>query len=200
MTRRQLDLYAECNLGQAPEELFRSECCSRCVNPDCTRSMYGKTHFEDRVQNWHERLFTKVPRMLPDDERFGKIAGQRFLLIDPVSPGTASAWVDPRDLEAKPMIQVPRSLPAAVSTPVPPPVAVAPEPVAQPEPPQPPAPQEPLAPRTQLATTNTPVKKGQMLGGKSAPAKDWDTPPPALSHPVPDAQVVKTGAKIKIGS
>lgn len=210
MTRRQLDLYAECNGGQAPEEIFREACCSRCVNPDCSRSMYGKTKFEDRVQNWHERMFSNVPRMAADDERYSQIAGQRFLLIDPVSlGGGSSAWVDPRDLEPKPMVHVQRPIPSP-----PPPVVSAPEPIKTPEPPEPPKAQEPpsaapatvpSAPVSQASVAagalNTPIKGGQMLTKKGPePASGgWVTPPPPAIHE-PGAPVVKTGARIKIGS
>lgn len=192
MTRRQLDLYVECNRGQAPEEIFREACCVRCVNPECSRSMYGKTRFEDRVQNWHERLFANVPRMDQGDDRFGKIAGQRFILIDPSSPGTPGDWVDPRDLETKTTIQVPRSFavkPPASPEPAPTPVADVPQPTVN-------VPVE-------LATVNTPVKSGQMLPQKSPEkpaAGEWVTPAAPTPHQVPDAQVIKSGARIKIGS
>lgn len=202
MTRRRLDLYAECNGGQAPEQEFTEACCSRCVNPECSRSLYGKGGFDDRVHNWYERLFSQVPRLAADDPRYGKIAGQRFLLIDPdgsTQPSGASDWVDPQDLEAKSVL-----ISRAVSpTPAPIPVPV------QNTPPDPPAQvgefkQEP-ATASPSGVLNTPAKQGQMLPGKATPptapaSGGWVTPPPAPTHAVPDAKVVKSGARIKLGS
>jgi hypothetical protein len=181
--KRQLDLYAECNLGQAPEHMFKEQCCVKCVNPECSRSMYGRNHFDERVSNWRERLFTDVPRMVPDDPRYGKIAGQKFLLIDPAGSTGSSDWVDPRDLERKPQIQVPVQV---ISTPEPTsPSEPAPEPTTSGHAPP------------HATALNTQVQRGQMLPHKKqdAPAK-WDGP----IHPAqPPAQVVKSGAKIKLG-
>lgn len=204
MTRRQLDLYAECNGGQATEDVFTEACCSRCVNADCSRSLYGKGGFDDRVRNWHERLFSQVPRLPSDDPRYGSIAGQRFLLIDPegTQPGGAD-WVDPRDLEAK-SVQIPRAIPAA-SPPPPAPVQITPpeQPAQVPELKQETVSQQQPA---SAGVLNTPPKAGQMLPRKGSdptpqPASGgWATPPPAPQHAVPDAKVVKSGARIKLGS
>jgi hypothetical protein len=179
-------------------EVFTAECCSRCVNPQCTRSNFANSKFESRVLTWEERLFTKVPRMDPSDERFAKIAGQRFLLIDPAgsTPAASQGWVDPRNLES-PRIQVP--------------VRRAPQPAPKPEPPAPEAeaevvepveaPQEELSLKrapadASLAVVNTPVNQGQMIGGRPAPtAAEW-TPP----SPPAESKVVKTGAKVRLGS
>ena len=194
MTRRQLDLYAECNGGQAPEDVFTEACCSRCVNPDCSRSLYGKGGFDDRVHNWYERLFSQVPKLPTDDPRYGKISGQRFLLIDPEgSQGASSDWVDPRDLEAK-SVQISRAIPAT-PPPAPPPVSES-------------APTPPVAAAVPASSVlNTPPKQGQMLPNSSpspqppsAGGDGWATPPPASQHAVPDAKVVKSGARIKLGS
>jgi len=207
--KKRVDLYAECNVEpRAPLDVFTAECCVRCVNPECTRSGFGASKFEGRISTWYERLFSEVPRMAPDDERFGRISGQKFLLIDAAKPNMASAWIDPRDLEASNRVVVP----APARAPEPPvptePVASTeppPAPVPEPPPPVPAAavadePKAPTAPASPgLAFANTPVKQGQMLGNRPKPtASEWVTPPPVES--LPDATVVKTGAKIRIGA
>lgn len=195
---RRLDLYAECNVEpRAPLDVFTAECCSRCVNPDCSRSHFGGSKFEGRITGWYERLFSNVPRMLPDDPRFGKLAGQKFLLVDPAAPAVTASWVDPRELETRlvvpatplrteespalvpPRVEVPEAVSAVVETPEAGPVTTS----ASPD----------------LALKNTPASPGQMLGNRPKPtAPDWRPPQP--SEPLPEARVVKTGAKIRIGS
>jgi hypothetical protein len=204
--KRRIDLYAECNVEpRAPLELFTAECCSRCVNPDCSRSRFGDSKFEGRISTWYERLFSEVPRMLPDDPRFGKIAGQKFLLIDAATPGASSSWVDPRDLERATRLVVPTPSPTPTREvrPGPQPPAPAPEKaVAEPEPLIPKPPVEVVkrpAANPDLAFANTPGKQGQMLGSRPKPtASEWASPPPG--EPPSNAQVVKTGAKVRIGS
>jgi hypothetical protein len=195
---RRLDLYAQCNVEpRAPLDVFTAECCALCVNPGCTRSTYGNTKFESRVSNWHERLFVNVPRMRPDDERFGKISGQKFLLIDPAGSVSAPSqgWVDPRDLKPA-RVQVPARI-----EPAPPSKQAEPMPEAVPPSRAPEAPVEttrgPARPET--AFVNTPVTQGQMIGGKPAPAApEWKSPVPIVT--TKEDRVVKTGAKIRIGS
>lgn len=192
MKRRQLDLYAQCNVEpRAPMDVFTAECCSRCVNPECSRSNYSNSKFESRVSNWYDRLFINVPRMAPDDERFKQIAGQRFLLIDPagIPSAPSQGWVDPRNLgttavQVPVQIEAPRQKPPAV---IEEPPSEALSTVAAREP-----------ANLDLGLVNTPVKQGQMIGGRAAPSPEWRTPV-AVPSP-PNAQVVKTGAKIRIGS
>ena len=92
------DLYSGCNVDGFPVNDFITGCCSHCHNSECTRSSSGKSKFDARVSTWYERLFSNSPKMDPEDPRYPKIAGQKFILINP--PLTVhSGWVDPRDLE-----------------------------------------------------------------------------------------------------
>jgi hypothetical protein len=196
---RRVDLYAECNVEpRAPVEQFTAECCSRCVNPECTRSTFGNSKFETRVDTWHERMFSQVPRMLPNDPRFGAIAGQKFRLIDPAAPSQPSSWMDPRDLDRPVQVAVP------VQAPIAPPAqrfVSAPEPA--PEPQEPAQSVQPVR-SLDLPSANTPVQRGQMLGGKPAPSatpgsKEWKTAEPAPPAPA-NERLVKTGARVRLGS
>lgn len=201
---RRLDLYAECNLELAPVDMFTAECCARCMNPDCTRSQYGKSHFEDRVKNWHERMFVNPPRMAQVDSRYAKLAAQNFVLIEPAITVSRSDW---GSVPAKPVapVVVPKAPdPVVVVEPVVEPVVAAPTLVqveVAPPPPAPepkPAPKEPPPPRVPSSgPINTPAKPSQMLQNKppAPPASDWSVPATQQSN----APVVKPGAKIKFG-
>ena len=93
---RRRDLLGECNLDGAPLDMFQQECCARCLNQECTRSIAGKSKFEQRTSTWEERLFSQVPRMDPTDPRYVVIAGQRFITVDVGrTPEVRSDWVDP---------------------------------------------------------------------------------------------------------
>lgn len=180
MTRR-LDLYGECNLAKAPMEEFTASCCSRCINPDCSRSQYGTSHFDQRVTNWYDNFFANVPRMSPTDPRYEKLAAQDFVLVQPALH-ISSGWDSP----------VPAPAPRPDPKPNPAPVAAAPTPSPAPE--AAPEPETPK-PTQRLATINTPAKQGQMIGTPPPkPAQNWDGPTAA---PQPDAQVVKPGTKIQ---
>ena len=72
------DNIAECNNLKVPVEDFKSFWCNRCLQPDCTRSLYGTTKFEQRVTTWLDRLFLKVPRMETGDPRFRDISSKEF--------------------------------------------------------------------------------------------------------------------------
>lgn len=205
MNRR--DLYAECNVVGAPAEAFKEECCKHCINPECTRSAFGSTKFDQRVGSWYERLFENVPRMDPSDPRFGQIAAQKFVLFN--EPLTVRSWVDPRDIaEPAPRVAAPAPpLPAPVQVQQPAQVQEAPPPPApevaseQPAPPQEaPAPAGRLP--QHLVLSNTPLQQGQMLkppaGVVQKPAAaSWDAAP--ASTDTEGVTVVKTGARVKIG-
>jgi len=93
------DLLRECNDKGAPLDEFQTGFCSRCVNPECSRSLYGQTRFDLRVNTWEDRLFSKVPQMDPSDPRFRTISGQKFLTLDTGRvPEIRGSWDDPRDL------------------------------------------------------------------------------------------------------
>lgn len=194
MARR--DLYSECNVVGAPLDAFTEECCKHCINPECTRSAFGKTKFDQRVSTWHDRLFANIPRMDPGDPRFGKIAAQKFVLFnEPLT--VSSAWVDPRDLSdqvAAPVIPIE---PAPIE-PTPALVVAKPAEPSVVEGPTP-APAGRLAQHLVLA--NTPVQRGQMLQppvGTPKPAVAWDAPVPTAD--TQGVQVVKSGARVKLGS
>ena len=214
MTQRR-DLYGECNTVGAPNDVFAEQCCKHCINHECTRSAFGKTKFDQRVGNWHDRLFAHVPRMDQGDPRFASIAGQRFMLINPSLTVGSSSWVDPRDLSDQ--VAVPKQPPAPPEAlpepPEPPKIVEALEPappVAQaPDPPQTPIePQiQPQAPSTgrlpaNLMNANTPVQQGRMLqpppDAPTKPSNSWDAPVPTTD--TDGVKVVKSGARVKLGS
>jgi hypothetical protein len=186
---QRVDLYGECNVVGAPVEAFAEECCKHCINPECTRSAFGKTKFDQRVSTWVERFFTQVPRMDQGDPRFEKISAQRFLAINQALT-VNSAWVDPRDLSEN----LPVPAPSIIVAPPPPAPIVEPEPLLI-MPPTAPANKNPT-----LTLPNTPVKQGQMLQppvGAPTPAKSWDSPPATTD--TAGVRVVKSGAKVKLG-
>lgn len=182
MTMNRLDLYGECNVSHAPMADFSAQCCAHCMNPECTRSQVGKSRFEQRTATWYDRLFAHVPRMVPDDERYGAIAGQKFLLVNP-SISVSSDWVEVPAIPPVPAPQKAPNAPAVVpQEPPPPPLGEIPEnptaPAVGDDAKVPPKAPPPKAPQ-QLNTT---VPRQQMLPG--APA-------------TPD-QVVRPGARIKL--
>ena len=181
------DLLGECNADAHPIDTFTTECCANCFNPDCTRSLSGKLRFDQRVSTWYERYFGDRSAMSPGDPRFPRIAGQKFLMLDPGlvgRPHEVGGWVDPRDLEEytsappvqsavtiptdhpKPTVNVPRELPR------------------------------------QLLLANSPRASAQMIQPSSAPSaapvqKDaWAAPVPV---PASDVPVIQPGARVKLG-
>src|SRR5689334_9448477 len=98
-----------CNEANIPMQEFTAGWCSRCFQSECTRSIFGKSKFDARVQNWEDRLFRSVPRIDPSDGRAQGIA-KKFLDVPNQTQG-ASAWVDPRDLEPTKLISVPNPPP-----------------------------------------------------------------------------------------
>ncbi len=198
---RRVDLYGECNVEGAPIDTFTAECCTWCVNPECTRSSHGKSKFDIRTSTWYDRLFANVPRMDHGDPRFDKISAQRFLAIQPPLEIRSSPWLDPRDVEAN---QVALQAPAVA-----PPAAPIEPPPHQPEPAQtqtatPAQAPKPSPSREQiqnLSTVNTPVQHGRLLTPPvgtphvKAPSS-WDAPVP--SSDTEGVKVVKPGAKVKL--
>lgn len=201
------DLFGECNVGAHPIDDFTRECCANCINPECTRSLAGKAKFDQRAANWFNIYFGDKDKMDPGDQRFSKIAGQKFIFIDPgvqgMAPEVGSAWLDPRDAREPESVLV-------TPTPHQEPLRAAPAP----EPPPPPAPAAPKAapPRPapgaprglphQLLLANTP-QQGQMIPrppsaitAPTAPKDPWAAPDP---DPKNDAPVVSPGARIKFG-
>lgn len=79
------DFLKECHsqvVGQVKEpltfDMFLGAYCTRCLQPECTRSTHGSTKFDQRVASWEDRLFLRVPRMDPSDPRFESISRQEF--------------------------------------------------------------------------------------------------------------------------
>lgn len=213
---KRVDFLSECNPGGMPLEEIQARFCNQCIQPECTRSQYGKGKFENRVNTWHDRLFANVPRMEDGDPRFNSIAGQKFMLIDVGGPaGVGGGWADV-PVESPQEVH-PVSLPEPEAAPEP-----EPEPVKEPEPIAVPeiqtvesAPQwadlktepVPSAPKTQKRPTsrssvlaNTPVQPGKVLEspGKESPKADpWEAPIPVQK--TSGDLVVKPGAKVKLG-
>lgn len=174
----------------SPQEL-KTSFCDFCAQPECTRSLFGKSKFEQRVSTWKERLFTQVPRMKEGDPRFEAIASKGFILIPPEAllPKSSGNWLDPRDVEP-----VSVSVPEKIEDLTPAPAQE--EPQAQPDP-------EPAAPppmSREVVLINTPVQRGLMLPGGTQtgprPQRDqWDAPQPVR----PGEKVVQRGATVRFG-
>ena len=197
---KRLDLLSECNGNAAPIDVFTTECCARCINPECTRSQFGTSKFDQRVSTWFQRLFEEVPRMDPRDPRFTVIAGQKFQIID-VSRvpevNTTSAWLDPRDLDK------PQAQPLAPSVPSPPVVdqpAVVQVQVAAPVEAPPPAGGSKSLLR-HMVLANTPAPPPQTLKPMTPSTAQTDRWAGPLPSPAPEksAPVVKPGATVKLG-
>jgi len=193
--KRRLDYLKECNEYAVPLDQFGEQFCSRCQQPECTRSQYGTAGFDQRVSTWLERLFTEVPRMEPSDPRFGKIQAQKFFMVEPsLGSVTTSGW-DMPDLGVST-----EGAPASVkeeAAPIPAAALVVPDPT---EAPSDEATEQ--VPSTtlhrNLLLMNTPAQPGRMLqggvpltkpGGKVA----WQAPAPS------DAPIVKPGGRVKLG-
>jgi len=183
------DFYGECNVVGAPVDAFTGECCVFCVNPECTRSSFGKSKFDIRVSTWYERLYSNVPRMNPEDPRFEKISAQRFIPINPPL-SINSGWVDPRDLSPQ----------DATSAAVAPPLILTPDPKPEPQ-----LQLEPELPQKghlskDLTFANTPVQQGQMIAQGKKPvtsADPWSAPPPSTD--TENVRVIKPGGKVRLG-
>jgi len=198
-----------CNEHGIPFQDFEASFCQRCVQPECTRSQHGKTKFEARVGAWEERLFLKVLKMDPKDERFPTISGQKFLSIgggsgrsggsgggSSGSPAGGSAWIDPKDLEPTKTISIPAPV---VEEPPPPPTASVEAPKAMEPQPSGAAPEAPLRTVSPQVLSNTPNRPKQMIGGAeqkpSSPVLDPWQPKQPLK---PGEQLVKPGARVKL--
>ena len=111
MTSRKDYLGRECELGGLPIAEFQEQFCSKCVQPECTRSRHGKSKFDQRVTNWEERLFLNPARMDQEDSRFAAISGQKFLSLEGIqTSGSQSEWIDPNEVEKPSAIIVPKAV------------------------------------------------------------------------------------------
>lgn len=89
------DLLAECNTSNEAIPAFQDNWCRRCITPECTRSLFGQTRFDLRVNSWEDRLFKNPPRLDTSDPRYAGIASKKFLSIDVGAPPELRSWVDP---------------------------------------------------------------------------------------------------------
>lgn len=172
--RRQDFLGTECELSGMTIPEFTEAFCVRCSQPECSRSLFGTSKFDQRVQNWEKRLFTEVPRMNAEDPRFSTIAAQKFVSLGHISPAATSAWIDPKDVKEKSVL-----VPTAIE-PAPP--------VVQPKPPR------------SLPVVNTPFQNGTMIGNAPAPKPTQES---SWVSTVPEAKpketIIKPGTKVKLG-
>lgn len=180
-----------CNEQGLPFTEFMANWCSRCFQPECSRSLHGKTRFDARISSWEERLFLNPSKLDSSDPRYRDIATKKFLAMAPTNPAERSAWMDPRDVETTKVISIPTPAPEPPPPPPPEPKVEASPPVRGPE----------QASTPPQVLTNTPNRPRQMIAGAAVP------PPPLVSDPwrpmqpvKPGETVVKPGARIKFGS
>lgn len=191
--------------------------CSNCLNPECSRSLYGRTRFDKRTNEWFDNLFAKVPRLSPDDPRYLPIAKQNFLDV-PGPQGRAPApqtWVDMHTPMAKQQEAAATSRPAFFQQPAPvveqQPAPTQSEPVAQPVSPSIEVPKPPVPPETRgpvpnqyqlpkMPVINTPSRAGVIVpnpGGATVASSPAARDPWAPIQPAKD-RVVKPGARITL--
>lgn len=216
MTRKQ-DYLNLCNEQGHPLQDFTANVCIRCANLECHRSLASRaSKFEDRVQNWHERLFENPPQMPETDPRFAQISAQKFVTIPTgrvpeVGAAPAQDWIDPNAPEPKVVIppqkvvaprQTPRLDPAPGTN-----LDRANELAAQQVREQADAEvmRELQAPTVQQPV-NTPLRTGIMLDGATSPAPapsdPWAAPAKPDHAPAPETDSVRKvapGAKIRFG-
>lgn len=212
------DWLGECNDQHVALDDFQRAFCDRCLQVECTRSQHGKSQFEARVATWEERLFTGVPRMDPADPRYALLSAKKFITLDTGAVPEVRGWIDPLDLKEPPEPPPPTPEPrtyemsattlakaqAIVDLDERGPVVAQDAQVAQEEalPPEPPrvVPEPPKnVPR--VASLNTPVVRGQMVGKKAdgaavVPVSDPWEPKKATTEGL---KVVPKGAKIRLG-
>jgi len=201
LDNKRVDLLAECNTVGAPLDVFAEQCCNHCINPECSRSLFGQSKFDRRVNTWYDRMFANVPRMDEGDPRFNSIAGQRFILINPDGPlEVHSQWDEVPTEGSQPVrpVTLPEPEPEPESVvkgllehttvlddPIefpeePPPVVFAPEPEPAPPAPEPepapPAP-EPVKPVPEIQTVKPEPQWADLEAMQ--PTKRAVPPPPA---------------------
>lgn len=191
----QRDLLGECNTEGEALPIFQEAWCRRCINPDCTRSAFGSSRFDIRVNSWEERLFRNPPRMAPVDPRYKGIAGKKFLTLTPGNiGGGGSGWVDP-DVPTTTIAPPPPTVAPPRPPPPPPTTTVAPRPPV-PRPPQPIPQSVPPTVRPETFQVNAPSQSGKVLpGGPTAQnpnpnQSSWDPP----SQP---DNIVPVGGKVR---
>jgi hypothetical protein len=186
MTVGKQDYIKDCNDQGVSLEDFRLQFCTRCLQPECTRSQHGKSRFDQRVHSWESRLFLDIPRMDGEDPRFVDIRAQKFM--DMGRTPEVQAWVDPQDLvepepepEPEPnTYEIPKTTQIAAET-----ITDLDEQGPKPAP---------------AAPANTSNRRGQMLGGKKVDVKaPQPVSDPWVPKKAPKGEVVQPGAKIRLG-
>lgn len=192
------DLLSECNNTQEPLDSFQEGWCRRCINPECTRSLFGQSRFDVRVNTWEDRLFKNPPRMDSADPLFKIISGKKFLSIDTSQPPEIRSWVDPdqtsnvvprQELKATKVVETPPPPPVPAPS-IPEPPALNPVEVVEPK---------KVEPKTNSGTPeflsmNTTFQGGRMLSGvrgsQTVPRDPWSAPEPAEN-------IVPIGGRVK---
>ena len=189
-----LDYLGECNDQGVPLEDFRLAFCVRCFQKDCTRSQFGTSKFEARVNTWEERLFSP-PQLPKNDPRYSAITAKRFLTLPAGPTPSVREWIDPQTLDTSPSTNQasPASTPQmvqSVEVSVPEPAPIVEEVKKTQE-----------VPRSrQNLFVNTPYTGPRTLANQPAhppekPRDAWSTPEPLK----PGEKVIKPGARVKIG-
>lgn len=81
---RKADFLRECMSDPAlvdrptPIDQFCRSFCVVCGNKECTRSRANLMSFTARAAEWEDRMFNKVPRAAPNDEKFTYIRSKNF--------------------------------------------------------------------------------------------------------------------------
>lgn len=192
------DFLNVCNDQRVAEPDFRAAFCSRCMQPECVRSIHGTSKFDQRVSTWRERLFTAVPSMDPSDPRAAAASAAQFVSIDAPSKGTSgqvpSSWGSEEKIEnGVARGEAPGVLSGIQET------TVA---TGEKTPPL-----SPLEEARHVASLNTPVQHGIMLPGApevvaskaKSKADPWAAPIPA-GHDPAVGTVINKGAKFRLGS
>lgn len=180
MNRR--DYLGDCNEHKVALADFHEQFCKRCTQPECSRSQFGTTKFEQRVSTWKERLITAVPVMPSQDPRFIGITAKQFKSIEMGPIPEVVGWVNPKEESPRPVADPAPSLvklPVLMSEEAPVPTFKVPEGGLN----------TPSPPPTGIILTGAP---------RATPtAKDaWTAPAPKQP---PGAPVVKKGATIRFG-
>jgi hypothetical protein len=178
-----------------PFDAFGAAYCSRCLQPECTRSTHGSTLFDKRVTTWQDRLFLNVPRMDQGDPRFESIAHKEFV---PAQETLVVRGWDDGVAHEEPKEFVPEFLEEPVVEEVP----------TNDEPP--PVYFKPVSDTSSISRDtllmNTPVSREQYLPGASRTSVSHSIPKKTIDswgaseQSTPSEVIVKAGATVRFGS
>ncbi len=88
MSSQKADFLRECMstpglmVRPIPIDQFCQAFCVVCSQKDCIRSRANTMIFTERVTNWKDRWFLKVPRASETDENYAHIRAKRFIPIE----------------------------------------------------------------------------------------------------------------------